>query len=44
MKHFPFKFETKEKFYKLIQNINSNKAIQQYDILIKILKKNSQIC
>ena len=38
-----FKFETQEKFSKLIQNLNSNKATQQYDIPIKILKENSEI-
>ena len=38
-----FKFETQEKFSKLIQNLNCNKATQQYDIPIKILKVNSEI-
>ena len=37
------KFETQEKFSKLIQNLNCNKATQQYDIPIKILKENSEI-
>ena len=37
------KFETQEKFSKLIQNLNCNKATQQYDIPIKILKENSKI-
>ena len=41
---FSFKFETQGKLSKLIQNLNSNKATQQYDIPIKILKKNSEIC
>ena len=36
---FSFKFETQDEFYKLIQNLNCNKATQQYDIPIKILKK-----
>ena len=40
---FSFKFETQEKFSKLIQNLNCNKATQQYDIPIKILKVNSEI-
>ena len=40
---FSFKFETQEKFSKLIQNLDCNKAAQQYDIPIKILKKNSEI-
>ena len=40
---FSFKFETQEKFSKLIQNLNCNKATQQYDIPIKILKQNSEI-
>ena len=40
---FSFKFETQEKFSKLIQNLNCNKATQQYDIPIKILKENSEI-
>ena len=40
---FPFKFETQEKFSKLIQNLNCNKAAQQYEIPIKILKENSEI-
>ena len=34
---FPFKFETKEKFSKLIQNLNYDKATHQFDIPIKIL-------
>ena len=33
---FSFKFETQQNFSKLIQNLNSNKAAQQYDIPIKI--------
>ena len=37
------KFETQEKFSKLIQNLNCNKATQQYDIPVKILKENSEI-
>ena len=41
---FSFKFETQEKLSKLIQNLNSNKTKQQYDISIKILKENSKIC
>ena len=40
---FSFKFETQEKFSKLIQNLSCNKATQQYDIAIKILKENSEI-
>ena len=40
---FSFKFETQEKFSKLIQDLNWNKATQKYDISIKILKKNSEI-
>ena len=40
---FSFKFETQEKFSKLIQNLKCNKATQQYDIPIKILKENSEI-
>ena len=40
---FSFKFETQEKFSKLIQNLNCNKATQQYDIPIKILEENSEI-
>ena len=40
---FSFKFESLEKFSKLIQNLNCNKATQQYDIPIKILKENSEI-
>ena len=40
---FSFKFETQEKFSKLIQNLSCNKATQQYDIPIKILKENSEI-
>ena len=37
---FYFKFETHEKFFKLIQNLKCNKATQQYDIPIKISKEN----
>ena len=33
---FSFKFETQEKFSKLIQNLNCDKATQQNDIPIKI--------
>ena len=40
---FFFKFETQEKFSKLIQNLNCNQATQQYDIPIKTLKENSEI-
>ena len=40
---FSFKFETQEKSSKLIQNLNCNKATQQYDIPIKILKEHSEI-
>ena len=40
---FSFKFETQEKFSKLIQNLNCNAATQQCDIPIKILKENSEI-
>ena len=40
---FSFKFETQEKFFKLIQNLSCNKATEQYDIPIKILKENSEI-
>ena len=40
---FSFKFETQEKFSKLTQNLNSNKAMQQYDIPIKILNENIEI-
>ena len=40
---FSFKFATQEKFYKPIQNLNCNKATQQYDVPIKILKENSEI-
>ena len=40
---FSFKFETQEKFSKLIQNLNCNKATQQFDIPIKILKENGEI-
>ena len=36
---FSFIFETKETFSKQIQNLNSNKATQQHDIPIKILKE-----
>ena len=32
---FSFKFETQEKFSKLIQSLNCNKATQQYDIPTK---------
>ena len=38
-----FEFETQEKFSKLIQNLNCNKATQQYNIPIKILKENCEI-
>ena len=40
---FSFKFETQEKFSKLIQNLNCNKATQQFDTPIKILKEKSEI-
>ena len=40
---FSFKFEIQEEFSKPIQNLNCNKATQQYDIPIKILKENSEI-
>ena len=40
---FSFIFETQEKFSKLMQNLSCNKATQQYDIPIKILKENSEI-
>ena len=40
---FSCKCETQEKFSKLVQNLNCNKATQQYDIPIKILKENSEI-
>ena len=40
---FSFKFETQEKFSKLMQNLNCNKAAQQCDIPIKILKEISEI-
>ena len=40
---FSFKFETQEKFSKLIQNPNCNKATHLPDISIKILKKNREI-
>ena len=36
-----FKFEIREKFSK--QNLDCNKATQQYDIPIKVLKENSEI-
>ena len=39
---FSFKFETQEKFSKLIPNLSCNKAMQQY-ISIKTLKENSEI-
>ena len=40
---FSFKFEIQEKFSKLIQNLKCDKATQQHDISIKILKENSDI-
>ena len=40
---FSIKFETQEKFSKLLQNLSCNKAMRQYDIPIKILKENSGI-
>ena len=40
---FSFKFETQEKFSKLIQNLNCNKATRQCDIPINILKEYSEI-
>ena len=36
---FSLKFETQEKCSKLIQNLNSNKATQQYDIPVWISKR-----
>ena len=33
---FSFKFETKGKFFELIETLSSNKATQQYDISVKI--------
>lgn len=41
---FSFIFETQEKSSKLMQNLNFNKTTQQYDISIKLLKENSEIC
>ena len=38
------KFKTKEKIFKLIENINSNKVTQQFDISVQTLKENSVIC
>ena len=40
---FCFKFETQEKFSKLMQNLNFNKAMQQYHIPTKTLQGNSEI-
>ena len=40
---FFFKFETQERFSRLIQNLNCNKATQQHNIPIKVLKENSEI-
>ena len=40
---FSFKFETQEKFSKLIQNLECNKATERYDIPLKMLKENSEI-
>ena len=40
---FSFKFETQEKFSKLIQKLNCNKAAHQYDIPIKMFKEKSEI-
>ena len=40
---FSFKSETQEKLSKLIQDLSCNKATEQYDIPIKILKENSKI-
>ena len=40
---FSFKFATLEKYFTLMQNLNCNKATQQYDIPIKIIKENSEI-
>ena len=40
---FSFKFETQEKFSKLIQILTCSKATQEYDIPIKILKENNGI-
>ena len=36
---FSLKFETQEKCSKLKQNLNSNKATQQYDIPVWISKR-----
>ena len=40
---FSFKVKTQEKCSKLIQNLNFNKATQQYDTTITILQENSEI-
>ena len=40
---FSFKFEIQEKFCKLIENLNCNKATHQNHIPIEILKENSEI-
>ena len=40
---FSFKFETQEKICKLIHNLDCNKGTKQYDILINLLKENSEI-
>ena len=40
---FSFKFETQEKFSKLMQKLICNKATQQYNTPIKILKEQSEI-
>ena len=39
-----FNFLQLDKFSKLIQNLNSNKTSLQYDIPIKMLKEDSEIC
>ena len=40
---FSFKSETQNKLSKLMQDLSCNKATEQYDIPIKILKENSKI-
>ena len=41
---FFLKVKTKEKIFKLIENINSNKVTQQFDISVQTSKENSVIC
>ena len=41
---FSFKYEERKKFLTEIQNPNSRKVSQQNDILVKMLKENSDIC